>query len=405
MGGSDLGLYAAAAALGVRVEVVDAIDSDPVAVRCYNANLPHPVARVADVKRLTRADLPPHDLVIGGPPCQDHSLAGKRACRCDKGEPAVDRCCLADFLRLATGSPWLMENVRSRLINAPWSEQLCAADFGDVTSRKRWFYSDHLLHVWPTPGPRRIRDIRDHAEDERILAKRGLTCKAGNHTHYDSLDSLDSLTAHAWHGHDVRSGKLMGPGIWTGDELQAVTSEDAFMPTLTATDFHGTKNNGSGRPTKGSKIALPRVRKDQTHPPKDDHEMLNSLSGGVTGVSGNIRMTLKLGLRGNSASASAFEDENHLGSILSNSWHGNEASRLEGCRNPSLLEMARAHSIPDSFDWAGATKAQRGKMIANSWPVGLATAVCRSMLVALGANEAAAGNPHVVRDDGGNETW
>ena len=77
-------------------------------------------------------------------------------------------------MRLAGDSPYVMENVVSRLINAPWSEKLCAADFGDVTSRKRWFYSNYLLHVIPTPGPRRIRDIRDHAEDERVLKKRGL---------------------------------------------------------------------------------------------------------------------------------------------------------------------------------------------------------------------------------------
>ena len=188
LGGADLGLYAAADALGIDVEVVDAIDSDPTFVRVYNANQRHPVARVADVKNLTRADLPPHDLVIGGPPCQPFSLAGKRTGHDDP------RNCLPDFLRLADDSPYLMENVRPRLVNAPFSGKLCAADFGDVTSRKRWFYSTHLLYVVTTPGPRRIRNIRDYAEDERVLKKRGLLCKAGDHTHYDSLGSL---TAHA----------------------------------------------------------------------------------------------------------------------------------------------------------------------------------------------------------------
>ncbi len=93
LGGFDLGLYAAADELGIEVEVVDAIDAWLPAVKTYNANQRHPVARDADVKQMTRADLPPHDLVIGGPPCQPFSVAGKR-----KGHED-ERNCLPDFLR------------------------------------------------------------------------------------------------------------------------------------------------------------------------------------------------------------------------------------------------------------------------------------------------------------------
>ena len=344
IGGADLGLYDAADELGITVEVVDAIDSWEPAVGVYNANQRHPVARVADVKKLTPADLPPHDLIIGGPPCQDHSMAGQRKCKCNVGGDATERCCLADFVRLAGDTPYIMENVASRLISAPWSEKLCAANFGDVTSRKRWFYSNYLLHVIPAPGPRRIRDIRDLDEDARVIAKR-MGCKAGAHGHYDSLDSLDSLSAHSWHGHDVRGhGKLIAV------DDPALAGEDDVLPSLTRSHWNGTKNtknNGSGNTT--------------------------------------AKTYLRLGLRGNSASASAsaFEDDDVLGSVLANSFHGNEASKLIGCRNPSLLEMARAHSIPDSWDWAGANKTQRGQMIANSWPAMMAKAICKAMLTAL----------------------
>jgi len=341
LGGWDMGLYAAADALGIEVEVVAAYDSWPKAVEVYNANLPHPVAEVRDLKQVQREDLPPHDLVIGGPPCQPFSMAGKR-----KGHDD-ERNCLPDFLRLVGDSPYVMENVVSRLINAPWSEKLCAADFGDVTSRKRWFYSNYLLHILPTPGPRRIRDIRDHAEDERVLVKRGV-CKAGKHGHYDSYDSLDSLSAHSWHGHDIRgSGKLLPIGH------KAICGEAGVLGSLTRTHHHGSKNDGYGQPTKD--------------------------------------VYLRLGLRGNSASASAsaFEDDETLGSVLANSFHGNEASKLVGCRNPSLLEMARAHSIPDTFDWCGATKSDRGKMIANSVPCGMAAGVSSAILRALTGKVAA----------------
>jgi len=319
-----MGLHRAANELGIEVEVVAAYDSWPKAVEIYNRNAPHPVAVVRDLKTMQRSELPPHDLVIGGPPCQPFSMAGKRQGHSD------ERNCLPDFVRLAGDSPYVMENVVSRLINAPWSEKLCAADFGDVTSRKRWFYSNYLLHVIPTPGPRRIRDIRDHAEDERVLKKRRIgqknpatdsdfmgtvtssphggvsgfnqiACKAGAHGHYDSLDSL---SAHSWHGHDIRgSGKLLGIGIrGHSGRLPSVRFDNDFMGVTTANDFHR-------------------------------------------------------------------ESEPNL--------------RIVACRNPSLLEMARAHSIPDSFDFCGATKSDHGKMIANSVPCGLAAGVSSAILRSL----------------------
>jgi site-specific DNA-cytosine methylase len=104
-----------------------------------------------------------------------------------------------------------------------------------------------------------------------------------------------------------------------------------------------------------------------------------------TATRGAEQPYLRLGLRGNSASASAsaFEDDSVLGSVLANSFHANEASRIVACRNPSLLEMQRAHSFPDSWNWCGATKTDRGKMVANSWPRGLGKAVCKAMLSAL----------------------
>ena len=350
-GFADYALERAAEALGIEVEVVAAYDSWPVAVAVYNANL-RPVGEVCDLKQLDR--LPPHDLVIGGPPCQDHSLAGQRGCKCNVGGPTSPRCCLADFLRLTANSPaWLMENVRPRLVNAPWSEQFCAANFGDVTSRKRWFYSNYLLHVQPTPGPRRIRDIRDHAEDERVLAKRGA-----------------ALTT----------------GLPKSNRAVKVMPDEGFLAGLTAGSFHGTLNNGSG--VRQNQLALvthrPRTNSDGCEPyattaPNDG--FFSSLTADAPRTYKGE--TLKLGLRGNSASASAFEDGEHLGSILSNSWHANEASRIVGCRNPSLLEMARAHSIPDAWDWAGATKTQRGQLIANGWPIGMGTAVLLAMLHAL----------------------
>ena len=52
--------------------------------------------------------------------------------------------------------------------------------------------------------------------------------------------------------------------------------------------------------------------------------------------------------------------------------------------------MARAHSIPDSWDWAGVTKTQRGQIIANGWPIMLGVGVLTAMLRAMVAQREAA---------------
>ena len=382
IGNADAGMYAAAADLGIEVECVGAYDSWDKAVDIYNRNMPHPVAVVADVKRMTHADLPPHDLVIGGPPCQAHSLAGLRKCKCHLGGHVDPSCCLADFLRLAGDTPYLMENVVSRLINAPFSVKLNAFHFSDVTTRKRWFYSNYLLHVLETPGPLRFGDIRDHEADRIAIAKRknGLTemdiaverkkaieCvrQGQNYTFpprgdADALGSLGSTSSHR---------------LQSGSTLVEIIPEDGACGSLTQSSFHGHKNNGSGNPTE-------RMRSVGQSKPTQDDDALGSLTSGKGGSTG----FLKVGLCGHSASASAFDDDEPIGSLIANSWHGNEISKLgPSVRCPSLLEMARAHSIPDTFDWGRMTKTDRGKAIANSWPRGMAAAVCRAMLVAIGA--------------------
>lgn len=327
-GFADYALHRASEETGIPVDVVFACDSWDRAVMVYNANLPSR-AVVADVKQLGREDLPAHDLVIGGPPCQPHSLAGKRLGAADP------RDCLPDFLRLADGAAYLMENVRPRLVNAPWSEQFCAFDFGDVTTRRRWFYSDHLLHVHPTPGPRRFGHIRDHEADRIAIGKRGPVAGQSRPTQDD--EPLGSFTS--------------GKGGVSG-----------FLA-----------------------VAMRSYPQPYTEIPDD------GALGSVT--SHTHDQPLRVGLRGHSASASAsaFNDDEPLGTIIANAWHANERGKLgPDVRCPSLLEMARAHSIPDSWDWTGVTKTNRGKMIANGWPIGMGTAVLSAMLRAVAATMDAA---------------
>lgn len=147
-GGMDLGFARA----GFRLAW--AIDSDPFAVRTYNANL-DPCALCADVLAI---DPPQHirpDVVIGGPPCQGFSVIGRmdprdpRSRHVDHFLDVVERLAPRAFVMenvkaLARASRWAP--VRSRLLERAGAlgyerrlMVLNAKDYGVPQSRERMF--------------------------------------------------------------------------------------------------------------------------------------------------------------------------------------------------------------------------------------------------------------------------
>lgn len=119
------------------IEVMRAYDAWPVAVENYRHNIgPH--AEVADLKNLLSiipeiARLAP-DMICGGPPCQDYSLAGRR----QEGENASMTIAFA-IIVTAVRPEWIvMENVIQAAKSQAWSDaraMLKRAGYGLSESR------------------------------------------------------------------------------------------------------------------------------------------------------------------------------------------------------------------------------------------------------------------------------
>lgn len=498
LGGADLGVYLASKLTGVPVEIVFAADSWGDAVSIYNANLPHPVGRVSDVKILLPEDLPEHDLVVGGPPCQSFSMAGKRLGFDDP------RNCVPDFIRLTRGgrTPFVMENVVGGLLAHygvfAYEYRFKASDYGDVTSRQRFYYTNiapwgrnddpdtlfaPVLRVMDRDTGRRYGSIKDHGADHEYIGKaraaaaqreqsveEGASVRKKGDTRevryaqkgfptYSQDDLLPSLTAHSWHGHDERSSvKLVQvtlpldlrietlPVTYSADGtrrriddavadmLAAGRSEiadDGVFGTFTETSYRGPNRSGSGRPNANSFVPVfassvamsadeeARVQElmealigdDEAAPtesaiaearaiaiaqvlgtwkqPGDYTTMMRDAIArgrrvetvGEKDVFASMTSRTPNGIVGGkcliTVTSETDTDEYRL--------HPLTGEQVVGVRCPSILEMQRAHSIPDEWNWNGMAKEKRGKMVANCWPTGMATSVLAPVLRRLAA--------------------
>lgn len=157
----------------VGFDVVYAVDNDPIAVDHYNKNVDN-VALREDVLKLNLDDLPDVDGIIGGPPCQAFSIAGKRLATDPRTSLSMK---FVDVVAKKKPRFFVMENVDGLLSmdmmdillklfkEADYHVEvklLNAVDYGIPQFRKRPFFvgfynGEGAFGLLPTPLPRHHR--------------------------------------------------------------------------------------------------------------------------------------------------------------------------------------------------------------------------------------------------------
>ncbi|MBL4644697.1 MAG: DNA (cytosine-5-)-methyltransferase [Candidatus Pacebacteria bacterium] len=116
-GGSDLGLLGDFEFVGTKFpklnySIVYANDIDEHAAKTYKQNIGDHIT-VEDINNINAADIPNHDLLIGGFPCQSFSIAGQRKGFDDaRGELYLH---MVDFLKEKQPKVFIAENVKGIL--------------------------------------------------------------------------------------------------------------------------------------------------------------------------------------------------------------------------------------------------------------------------------------------------
>jgi len=133
-------------------DVILGIDNDPQALETYKFN--HSDTEVWEKDIMTVNSLPEADVIIGGPPCPDFSVANIKK-RPEKGMRLVNK--FFNLVMKASPKFWVMENVPPIVNHLPrWIpvvRVLNAADFGVPQIRKRCFAGNY-----PVPSPTHHKD-------------------------------------------------------------------------------------------------------------------------------------------------------------------------------------------------------------------------------------------------------
>lgn len=324
-GGLDLGFAQEG------VDVVQAVDVDPLAIETHSRLLAGR-ADVGDVSRISWTVFEGVDLVIGGPPCQGFSVAGKM----DPADPRSRH--VFEFLRVVEvvkPRAFVMENVKALAANRRqtgviealrrtaedlgYHQELLvldASDYGVPQARERMFFvglRDGLVLTAPKPVDGPLRTVRD------ALATLPPWGQPGNGT--------------------LCTAKIV----------------PAKKPVLRRSPYAGMLFNGQGRPLDLDRPAL---------------TLPASMGGNRTPIIDQAALT---------GTAEPWVVEYHASLLRGDAPATVAPDRL---RRITVEEAAALQTFPVGLQWAGPTSAQF-RQIGNAVPPLLAAAVARSVLDAL----------------------
>lgn len=187
-GGMSLGFSMAG------LDVVAAFDSWDAAVRCYSQNFSHPVEKMDlnDVKAAVTAIRPLRpDVIIGGPPCQDFSSAGKRV---ELGRADLTHA-FAKIIDRVRPKAFVMENVERARLSVAYArarevyvaagynihEVVLDASFFGVPQQRKRFFCIGLLDADVMPV---VESLLSQASGERMTVRRYLGMEFGVSRYY-----------------------------------------------------------------------------------------------------------------------------------------------------------------------------------------------------------------------------
>lgn len=211
-GGLDMGFVKAG------YDIVWANDFDKYAVQTYNLNFTHP-AVCGDINEIDLNDIPAHDVLIGGFPCQPFSVMGKEQGFSDyRGSLFFRVTDIINNQKRRGHQPKIivLENVRNLMthdkgrtftvINQELEKlgyyvfpvKLNSADYGVPQTRNRVFlicFMDDIKYIPPVPkkNKKKLQDILEqNVEDKYFLSERILKTIMSNGTGgYYSKSEID----------------------------------------------------------------------------------------------------------------------------------------------------------------------------------------------------------------------
>jgi DNA (cytosine-5)-methyltransferase 1 len=326
-GGMDIGFYKAG------FEPIWANDIDPVAVETYNQLFPSHLAVAGDIRNQEIPGRGAAELVVGGPPCQGFSVAGKM----DPDDPRSRH--VFDFLDITARikpKAFVMENVKALASNARWREViedlmskaksigykpklllLNAAEFGVPQARERMF----------------LVGVKSRAEVEPITP----TYK----TIPTVRSALENLAPYGTPGNNTKCKAKITP---------------AKKPVLRKSPFAGMLFNGQGRPLDLERPAL---------------TLPASMGGNRTPIVDQRQLET-------GEESWVVRYHKHLMS------GGKPASKVPSClRRVSVEEAASLQTFPMGMKFSGKQSAQY-RQIGNAVPPNLAFHVALSVRKAIG---------------------